>query len=222
MHSQCFLIHQGICIWDTFVTILLPMRSPVKNAWKVIEYFILWDGMPLVYQQKMPRFDRGIPPAKWTHENVAQMRQQLQKLGLSLDWELEVTTCSSQYYQWTQWLFLQFLEAGLAYQKEAAVNWDPIDQTVLANEQVDSEGRSWRSGAIVERKLLKQWFFKITDYAEQLLQDLDRLTGWPERVKTMQANWIGKSVGAYLEFPIVGLDAKNRQYLRLAPIQSMA
>jgi leucyl-tRNA synthetase len=101
---------------------------------------------------------------------------------------------------------LQFLEAGLAYQKEAAVNWDPIDQTVLANEQVDNEGRSWRSGAKVERKLLRQWFLKITDYAEQLLNDLDKLPDWPERVKLMQANWIGKSVGAYLEFPIVGMD----------------
>ena len=116
--------------------------------------------------------------------------------------------CSPEYYKWTQYLFIKFLEAGLAYQKEAAVNWDPIDQTVLANEQVDSEGRSWRSGAIVERKLLKQWFFKITDYAEQLLQELDRLDGWPERVKTMQANWIGKSVGAYLEFPVVGMKEK--------------
>ncbi|MGB5715114.1 MAG: leucine--tRNA ligase, partial [Waterburya sp.] len=120
----------------------------------------------------------------------------------------EVATCSPDYYKWTQWLFLQFLDAGLAYQKEAAVNWDPIDQTVLANEQVDNEGRSWRSGAIVERKLLKQWFFKITDYGEKLLQDLDQLEGWPERVKTMQANWIGKSVGAYLEFPVVGRDDK--------------
>jgi leucyl-tRNA synthetase len=119
-----------------------------------------------------------------------------------LDWEREVATCSPDYYRWTQWLFLQFYEAGLAYQKESAVNWDPIDQTVLANEQVDNEGRSWRSGAKVERKLLRQWFFKITDYAEQLLTDLDKLTGWPDRVKTMQANWIGKSVGAYLEFPI--------------------
>jgi leucyl-tRNA synthetase len=105
-------------------------------------------------------------------------------------------------------IFLQFLQAGLAYQKEAAVNWDPVDQTVLANEQVDSEGRSWRSGAIVERKILRQWFLKITDYAEQLLNDLDKLPGWPERVKIMQANWIGKSVGAYLEFPIVGMDEK--------------
>ena len=136
------------------------------------------------------------------------MRSQLQQLGLSIDWDREVATCSPDYYKWTQWLFLQFLDAGLAYQKEAAVNWDPIDQTVLANEQVDSDGKSWRSGAIVERKLLKQWFFKITDYAEKLLQDLDQLEGWPERVKTMQANWIGKSVGAYLEFPVVGRDDK--------------
>ncbi|MBL1210170.1 leucine--tRNA ligase, partial [Geminocystis sp. GBBB08] len=130
------------------------------------------------------------------------------ELGLSIDWSREVATCSPEYYKWTQWLFLQFLEAGLAYQKEAAVNWDPIDQTVLANEQVDSEGYSWRSGAKVERKLLRQWFLKITDYAEQLLDDLQQLQGWPDRVKTMQENWIGKSVGAYLEFPVVGRDDK--------------
>lgn len=165
-----------------------------------------WDAFGLPAENAA--IDRGIPPAKWTYENIAQMRQQLQQLGLSLDWSREVTTCAPDYYKWTQWLFLQFLESGLAYQKEAAVNWDPIDQTVLANEQVDSEGYSWRSGAKVERKLLRQWFLKITDYAEQLLNDLDLLTGWPERVKLMQANWIGKSVGAYLEFPIVGRDEK--------------
>ena len=165
-----------------------------------------WDAFGLPAENAA--IDRGIAPAKWTFQNIAQMRDQLKQLGLSFDWEREVTTCSPDYYKWTQWLFLQFLDAGLAYQKEAAVNWDPIDQTVLANEQVDSEGRSWRSGAIVERKLLKQWFFKITDYAEKLLQDLDQLEGWPDRVKTMQANWIGKSVGAYLEFPIVGRDDK--------------
>ncbi|MEO0351227.1 MAG: leucine--tRNA ligase [Cyanobacteria bacterium P01_A01_bin.15] len=144
--------------------------------------------------------DRGIPPAKWTYQNVGQMREQLKELGLSYDWDREVATCSPDYYRWTQWLFLQFYEAGLAYQKEAAVNWDPIDQTVLANEQVDSEGKSWRSGAKVERKLLRQWFLKITDYADQLLADLDQLSGWPERVKTMQANWIGKSTGAHVVF----------------------
>ena len=165
-----------------------------------------WDAFGLPAENAA--IDRGVPPAKWTYQNIAQMREQLQQLGLSLDWEREVATCSPDYYKWTQWLFLQFFEAGLAYQKEAAVNWDPIDQTVLANEQVDSEGKSWRSGAKVERKLLRQWFFKITDYAEQLLNDLDKLTGWPDRVKLMQANWIGKSVGAYLEFPIIGMDEK--------------
>ena len=165
-----------------------------------------WDAFGLPAENAA--IDRGIPPQKWTYQNIAQMREQFRELGLSLDWEREVTTCSPDYYKWTQWIFLQFFAAGLAYQKESAVNWDPIDQTVLANEQVDSEGKSWRSGAIVERKLLRQWFFKITDYAEQLLQDLDKLGGWPERVKLMQANWIGKSVGAYLEFPIVGMDEK--------------
>ncbi|MGB0561444.1 MAG: leucine--tRNA ligase, partial [Spirulinaceae cyanobacterium] len=163
-----------------------------------------WDAFGLPAENAA--IDRGVAPAEWTHQNMAQMRQQLQELGLSLDWQREVATCFPDYYRWTQWLFLQFYAAGLAYQREAAVNWDPIDQTVLANEQVDSEGKSWRSGAIVERKLLRQWFLKITDYAEELLQDLDKLTGWPDRVKTMQANWIGKSVGAYLEFPIVGMD----------------
>lgn len=165
-----------------------------------------WDAFGLPAENAA--IDRGIAPSKWTYQNIEQMRGQLQQLGLSIDWNREVTTCSPDYYKWTQWLFLQFYEAGLAYQREAAVNWDPIDQTVLANEQVDAEGKSWRSGAKVERKLLKQWFFKITDYAEQLLQDLDKLTGWPERVKLMQANWIGKSIGAYLEFPIVGMDQK--------------
>jgi leucyl-tRNA synthetase len=131
------------------------------------------------------------------------MRSQLQQVGLSYDWDRELATCSPDYYKWTQWIFLQFLEAGLAYQKEAKVNWDPIDQTVIANEQVDNEGRSWRSGAIVEKRKLRQWFFKITDYAEQLLQDLDKLTDWPSNVKIMQANWIGKSTGAELSFPIV-------------------
>ncbi|MEH2420691.1 MAG: leucine--tRNA ligase [Nostoc sp.] len=169
-----------------------------------------WDAFGLPAENAA--IDRGVPPAKWTYQNIAQMRQQLQRLGLSIDWECELATCSPDYYKWTQWIFLQFLEAGLAYQKEAAVNWDPIDQTVLANEQVDNEGRSWRSGAIVERKLLRQWFFKITDYAEELLNDLHKLTGWPERVKLMQANWIGKSTGAYLEFPIIGIDEKIGVY----------
>ncbi|MCP2728038.1 leucine--tRNA ligase, partial [Limnofasciculus baicalensis] len=165
-----------------------------------------WDAFGLPAENAA--IQRGVHPAKWTYENIAQMQSELKRLGLSYDWNCELATCFPDYYKWTQWIFLQFLGAGLAYQKEAAVNWDPIDQTVLANEQVDSQGRSWRSGAKVERKLLRQWFLKITDYAEELLNDLDKLTGWPERVKVMQANWIGKSVGAYLEFPIVGLDEK--------------
>ncbi|MBE9042167.1 leucine--tRNA ligase [Oscillatoriales cyanobacterium LEGE 11467] len=163
-----------------------------------------WDAFGLPAENAA--IARGIHPAKWTYQNIAQMREQLQKLGFAIDWDREVTTCSPDYYKWTQWIFLQFFQAGLAYQKESAVNWDPIDQTVLANEQVDNEGRSWRSGAKVERKLLEQWFLKITDYAEALLDDLNKLSGWPDRVKLMQSNWIGKSVGAYLEFPIVGND----------------
>ncbi|MGB3612869.1 MAG: class I tRNA ligase family protein, partial [Elainellaceae cyanobacterium] len=157
-----------------------------------------WDAFGLPAENAA--IDRGVHPAKWTYENIAQMTAQLKLLGLSYDWDREVATCSPNYYRWTQWIFLQFLDAGLAYQKEAAVNWDPVDQTVLANEQVDSDGKSWRSGAIVERRLLRQWFFKITDYAEQLLADLGKLDGWPERVKLMQENWIGKSIGARVEF----------------------
>ena len=164
-----------------------------------------WDAFGLPAENAA--IDRGVHPAQWTEQNIAQMRTQLQRLGLSYDWNREVATCSPEYYRWTQWLFLEFLKAGLAYQKQAAVNWDPIDQTVLANEQVDSEGRSWRSGAKVERRLLRQWFFKITDYAEQLLQDLDQLDGWPERVRLMQENWIGKSTGAEVIFKTEAGDA---------------
>ncbi|MCA1903234.1 MAG: leucine--tRNA ligase [Cyanobacteria bacterium KgW148] len=163
-----------------------------------------WDAFGLPAENAA--IDRGIHPQEWTLQNIAQMREQLQQMGLSYDWEREVTTCLPDYYRWTQWLFLELFAMGLAYQKEATVNWDPIDQTVLANEQVDSEGRSWRSGALVEKKKLRQWFLKITDYAERLLQDLDKLPHWPEKVKAMQTNWIGKSIGAELNFPIVGSD----------------
>jgi leucyl-tRNA synthetase len=165
-----------------------------------------WDAFGLPAENAA--IDRNTHPAKWTYANIDNMRSQLQQVGLSYDWDREVATCSPDYYKWTQWIFLQFLEAGLAYQKEAKVNWDPIDQTVIANEQVDSEGRSWRSGAIVEKRKLRQWFLKITDYAEQLLQDLDKLNEWPSSVKIMQANWIGKSTGAELSFPIVSSDEK--------------
>ncbi len=157
-----------------------------------------WDAFGLPAENAA--IDRGVHPAQWTYQNIDQMREQLKQLGLSYDWDREVATCSPDYYRWTQWIFIQMLKMGLAYQQEAAVNWDPVDQTVLANEQVDNEGRSWRSGALVEKKMLRQWFLKITAYAEELLRDLDQLPGWPERVKLMQANWIGKSTGARVVF----------------------
>jgi leucyl-tRNA synthetase len=160
-----------------------------------------WDAFGLPAENAA--IERGIDPGTWTDRNIASMRDQLKRLGLSIDWERELATCHSDYYRWTQWLFLQFLDAGLAYQKDATVNWDPIDKTVLANEQVDGEGRSWRSGALVEKRKLRQWFLKITAYADQLLDDLPKLEGWPERVRTMQANWIGRSTGAELQFEVV-------------------
>ncbi len=160
-----------------------------------------WDAFGLPAENAA--IERGVDPGAWTDQNIASMRDQLDQLGLSIDWDRELATCHTDYYRWTQWLFLQFLDGGLAYQKDATVNWDPIDQTVLANEQVDSEGRSWRSGALVEKRKLRQWFLKITDYAQQLLDDLPKLEGWPERVRTMQANWIGRSTGAELQFSVV-------------------
>ena len=160
-----------------------------------------WDAFGLPAENAA--IERGIEPGIWTDQNIASMREQLKRLGLSIDWDRELATCHSDYYRWTQWLFLQFLDAGLAYQKDASVNWDPIDKTVLANEQVDGEGRSWRSGALVEKRQLRQWFLKITAYADQLLDDLPKLEGWPERVRTMQANWIGRSTGAELHFEVV-------------------
>ncbi|MEX1316166.1 MAG: leucine--tRNA ligase, partial [Synechococcaceae cyanobacterium] len=166
-----------------------------------------WDAFGLPAENAA--IERGVDPGVWTDRNIAAMREQLQRLGLSIDWEREITTCHADYYRWTQWLFLQFLEAGLAYQKDATVNWDPIDQTVLANEQVDSEGRSWRSGAVVEKRQLRQWFLKITAYADPLLDDLEHLTGWPERVRTMQANWIGRSRGAEISFAVVDASGQD-------------
>ena len=161
-----------------------------------------WDAFGLPAENAA--IERNVDPGVWTDRNIDQMRSQLGRLGLSIDWSREQATCHEDYYRWTQWLFLELHSAGLAYQKEATVNWDPIDQTVLANEQVDSEGRSWRSGALVEQKNLTQWFLKITQYADALLEDLDQLQGWPERVRTMQANWIGRSIGAEIDFQVDG------------------
>ncbi|WP_226407226.1 leucine--tRNA ligase [Synechococcus sp. MU1625] len=161
-----------------------------------------WDAFGLPAENAA--IERNVDPGDWTDRNIDQMRAQLDRLGLSIDWSREQATCHSDYYRWTQWLFLELLEGGLAYRKNATVNWDPVDQTVLANEQVDGDGRSWRSGALVEQRQLNQWFLRITDYAESLLNDLDALQGWPERVRTMQANWIGRSEGAEITFCVEG------------------
>jgi leucyl-tRNA synthetase len=155
-----------------------------------------WDafGMPA----ENAAIQNKVPPAKWTYDNIAYMKKQMAAMGLAIDWSREVATCSPDYYRWNQWLFLKMLEKGIAYRKTQVVNWDPIDQTVLANEQV-IDGRGWRSGALVEKREIPGYYFNITAYAEQLLSGLDNL-GWPERVKTMQQNWIGKSRGVRFAF----------------------
>ncbi|HET6374576.1 MAG TPA: class I tRNA ligase family protein, partial [Methylocella sp.] len=141
-------------------------------------------------------------PADWTYANIAAMRAQLKSMGLSIDWSREIATCDPGYYKHQQRMFLDFLKAGLVTRKKAKVNWDPVDHTVLANEQV-IDGRGWRSGALVEQRELTQWFFKITDFAEDLLYALDDLPRWPEKVRLMQANWIGRSEGLALRFELL-------------------
>ncbi len=142
----------------------------------------------------------GVAPARWTYDNIAYMKKQLQSLGFALDWDRELATCQPEYYRWNQWLFLRMLEKGIAYLKTGVVNWDPVDQTVLANEQV-IDGRGWRTGAVVEKREIPMYYMAITQYAEELLTELDRLPGWPEQVKLMQKNWIGKSHGVRIGFP---------------------
>src|ERR1700704_5392724 len=157
-----------------------------------------WDAFGLPAENAA--MANGVPPAKWTYDNIAYMKKQLQSLGFAIDWERELATCSPRYYRWNQWLFLRMLEKGLVYKKTGTVNWDPVDQTVLANEQV-IDGRGWRTGALVEKREIPMYYMRITAYAEELLASLDELPGWPERVKTMQANWIGKSHGVNIGFP---------------------
>lgn len=156
-----------------------------------------WDAFGLPAENAA--IHHQVHPAEWTYKNIAHMRDQLQSLGLMVDWDREITTCHPDYYRWEQWLFTKMVEKGLVYKKKSFVNWDPVDQTVLANEQV-IDGRGWRSGALVERREIVQWFFKITAYAEELLTSLDTLPGWPEQVKTMQRNWIGRSEGVHFRF----------------------
>lgn len=166
-----------------------------------------WDSFGLPAENAAIK--NGIRPDIWTHDNIAEMKNQLKSLGLSYDWDREVATCKEEYYKWTQWLFIQFFNKGLAYKKKNPVNWCPSCQTVLANEQV-VDGVCERCKSPVGKKELSQWYFKITDYAERLLDDLDKLPGWPEKVKLMQKNWIGKSVGAEVDFDIVGHDEKMK------------
>jgi leucyl-tRNA synthetase len=158
-----------------------------------------WDAFGLPAENAA--IQKQIPPADWTHKNIAQMKKQLEQLGLSYDWDKEITTCDPRYYRWTQWLFIQMFKKGLAYRKKAWVNWDPVDQTVLANEQV-IDGRGWRSNALIERKEIHQWFLKITDYTQPLLDDLDTLPNWPNAIKQMQTNWIGASTGCLVHFDV--------------------
>ncbi|HWQ38995.1 MAG TPA: leucine--tRNA ligase [Burkholderiales bacterium] len=166
-----------------------------------------WDAFGLPAENAA--MANGVPPAKWTYDNIAYMKRQLQSLGFAIDWQREIATCKPEYYRWNQWLFLRMLEKGLVYQKTGVVNWDPVDQTVLANEQV-IDGRGWRTGAVVEKREIPMYYMRITAYAEELLAALDRLPGWPERVKTMQANWIGRSEGVNIGFPYT-LDGEVRQ-----------
>ena len=163
-----------------------------------------WDAFGLPAENAALK--NKVPPANWTYENIDYMRDQLTQLGFGYDWSREIATCHPKYYKWEQWLFVKLFEKGLVYKKNAVVNWDPVDQTVLANEQVIN-GRGWRSDALIEKKEISQWFMRITDYADELLDSLDKLDGWPEAVKTMQRNWIGKSTGLEVSFNRQGSDS---------------
>ena len=168
-----------------------------------------WDAFGLPAENAA--LQNKVAPAAWTYSNIEHMKMQLKSLGLGIDWDREIATCRPEYYRWEQWLFTELFKKGLVYKKTATVNWDPVDQTVLANEQV-IDGRGWRSGAVVEKRDIPQYFMKITAYADELLADLDKLDGWPEQVKTMQRNWIGKSYGCEIEFPIQNSEAKLKVY----------
>ncbi|MCJ7798208.1 MAG: leucine--tRNA ligase, partial [Polaromonas sp.] len=157
-----------------------------------------WDAFGLPAENAALK--NGVPPAQWTFDNIAYMKKQMQAMGLAIDWSREITTCSPDYYKWNQWIFLKMLDKGIAYRKTQVVNWDPVDQTVLANEQV-IDGKGWRTGAVVEKREIPGYYLKITDYAEELLGQVKTgLPGWPERVKLMQENWIGKSEGVRFAF----------------------
>lgn len=168
-----------------------------------------WDAFGLPAENAA--MQNNMSPAKWTRANIVDMKQQLQRLGFGYDWDREITTCDPNYYRWEQWLFTRLVDKGLAYRKTATVNWDPVDQTVLANEQV-IDGKGWRSGANVEKRSIQQWFIRITDYAQELLDDLNNLSGWPEHVLTQQRNWIGRSQGVQIDFQLPNSTQKIEVY----------
>jgi leucyl-tRNA synthetase len=168
-----------------------------------------WDAFGLPAENAAIK--HKLPPAAWTEKNIKKMRKQFQQMGYAFDWSREFATCHPSYYRWEQWLFVQLFKKGVVYKKNSVVNWDPVDNTVLANEQV-IDGKGWRSGAEIERKEIPQWFLKITNYAEELLQDLDKLDGWPEQVKLMQKNWIGKSSGFSIKFKVI---KRTKEYLEI-------
>mgnify|MGYP000962004744 CR=1 FL=1 len=178
-----------------------------------------WDAFGLPAENAAIK--NRVPPAKWTYDNIAYMKQQLKSLGFAIDWRRELATCTPEYYKWNQWIFLRMLEKGIAERKTQVVNWDPVDQTVLANEQV-IDGRGWRTGALVEKREIPGYYLKITDYADELLSDLDELQGWPERVKLMQANWIGKSTGVRFAFPHEVRDAQGALIGQLGFVQDIS
>ncbi len=168
-----------------------------------------WDAFGLPAENAAIK--HGIPPAEWTKKNIASMKEQFLRLGNAYDWGREITTCNPEYYRWEQWFFIKLYEKGLVYKKNSVVNWDPVDQTVLANEQV-VDGRGWRSGALVERREIPQWFIKITAYADELLYDLDTLDEWPSQVKQMQRNWIGRSEGCDIIFKVIDFNKRLKIY----------
>ena len=191
-------------------------RFKLLNGFNVMQP-MGWDafGMPA----ENAAMKNNVAPAAWTYDNIEYMKTQLKSLGFAIDWEREVATCKSEYYRWEQWLFTKLFEKGIVYRKNGTVNWDPVDQTVLANEQV-IDGRGWRSGALIEKREIPMYYFKITDYAEELLNDLDKLEHWPEQVKTMQRNWIGKSRGMTVRFAVSddskqGLEGDYAKFLQV-------
>ena len=198
-------IHMGHVRNYTMGDVVARFKRAMGNA---VLHPMGWDafGMPA----ENAAIDRKVHPKTWTYDNIAAMKKQLKSMGLSLDWARELATCDPAYYKHQQKMFLDFLKAGLVERKQSKVNWDPVDHTVLANEQV-IDGRGWRSGAVVEQRELTQWFFKISDYSEDLLTALDTLERWPEKVRLMQKNWIGRSEGLLVRFMLDPASAPNKE-----------